>query len=88
MASRKGIPNKASASREKAHERVGITPLMYMLKILRDETQVHDERMKAAVAAAPYVHPKLAAVTLDGSLDVGLHAWLVAAEKAKEPKGD
>lgn len=53
----------------------GITPLEYMLKIMRDESQHEDERVQiardalrfeAAKAAAPYMHPRLAAVEHSG----------------------
>jgi len=40
----------------------GISPLDYMLKILRDEALPQDVRMDAAKASAPYVHAKLASV--------------------------
>ena len=40
----------------------GLTPLDYMLSILRDETQEQEKRMWAAEKAAPYVHAKLASV--------------------------
>ncbi len=36
-----------------------LTPLDYMLSILRDETKDWKDRLKAAVDAAPYIHPKL-----------------------------
>lgn len=38
----------------------GITPLEYMLQILRDESEDKAQRFEAAKAAAPYVHPRLA----------------------------
>jgi hypothetical protein len=66
MGSRAGKPNKATATREKAHARAGLVPLMYMLEVLRDTDQPHDERMKAAIAAAPYVHPRLSTVQHQG----------------------
>lgn len=44
----------------------GITPLDYMLSVLRDETQAPAARMDAAKAAAPYVHAKLASVEHKG----------------------
>ena len=66
MPSRAGKPNNATATREKAHERAGLTPLMFMLKTLRDEDQTHEERMKAAIAAAPFVHPRLTTVQHQG----------------------
>lgn len=39
--------------------REGLTPLEYMLAILRDEEQPAPMRFEAAKAAAPFVHPKL-----------------------------
>jgi hypothetical protein len=62
----KGTPNKATAHRQAKIQAEGITPLDYMLKTLRDEGRDHEERMQAATAAAPYVHPKLATTTLKG----------------------
>lgn len=40
----------------------GITPLEYMLKILRDETADPLRRDDMAKAAAPYVHPRLSSI--------------------------
>lgn len=48
----------------------GITPLDYMLKILRDVTADTKDRMWAAEKAAPYVHAKLASVEHKGGIDV------------------
>jgi hypothetical protein len=64
--SRKGIPNKATAKRERQVAASGLTPLDFMLKTLRNAKQPYEERMRAAIAAAPYVHPKLANVQLQG----------------------
>ncbi len=47
----------------------GITPLDYMLAILRDPTLKPEDRFEAAKAAAPYVHPRLAAVEHSGDKD-------------------
>jgi hypothetical protein len=44
----------------------GLTPLDYMLSILRDETQDQAARIEVAKAAAPYVHPKLANIEHTG----------------------
>ncbi len=46
----------------------GVTPLAYLLTVLRDEGNPMPVRMDAAKAAAQYVHPRLAAVdtTLKG----------------------
>lgn len=57
-ARRKEIIVKASAE--------GITPLEFMLKVLRDESKDFSDRYKAAVDAAPYMHPRLAATKVEG----------------------
>lgn len=44
----------------------GLTPLEYMLSILRDERADDKDRMWAAEKAAPYVHAKLASVEHSG----------------------
>lgn len=58
----KGTPNKATAAKRAAIEASGLTPLDYMLSVLRDETQSQEARMDAAKAAAPYVHPRLSTI--------------------------
>ena len=57
-----GSRNKASAAREAAIAASGLTPLQYMLGIMRDETQPVAVRLEMAKAAAPYVHPRVAAI--------------------------
>lgn len=44
----------------------GISPLDYLLSVMRDEDQKPYTRMDAAKAAAPYVHAKLASTELTG----------------------
>jgi hypothetical protein len=44
----------------------GITPLDYMLAIVRNETEDKTVRLDAAKAAAPYVHARLQTTTLAG----------------------
>ena len=58
----KGTPNRATAAQAAAIAASGLTPLDYMLSVLRDETAPRPERMEAAARAAPYVHPRLAAI--------------------------
>ena len=62
----KGTPNKATAKREAEIAASGLTPLQYMLRIMRDVKKPAEIRFEAAKAAAPYVHPKLAAVEHSG----------------------
>lgn len=47
----------------------GLTPLDYMLSILRDDQKPEAMRFEAAKAAAPFVHAKLAAV--DANVNLG-----------------
>lgn len=44
----------------------GLTPLDFMLSVLRDEGQSMENRCWAAEKAAPYVHAKLASVEHTG----------------------
>ena len=76
MGSRAGKPNKATATREAAHERAGLTPLMYLLGLLRDETQEQPVRIDAAKAAAPYVHPRLSQVDAKLTGQIDIRGWL------------
>jgi hypothetical protein len=61
-----GSPNKASAARQAKVAATGITPLDYMLKVMRDEKADAGRRDDMAKAAAPYVHPKLASMQHTG----------------------
>lgn len=63
-----GTPNKATAAKAAEVAASGLTPLDYMLSIMRDEENPKDMRLDAANKAAPFVHPKLAAVEHSGGL--------------------
>ena len=56
----RGSRSAKTADRLAAIEATGITPLDYLLNIMRDGEQDKIVRLDAAKAAAPYVHPKLA----------------------------
>ena len=56
----RGSRNKASARREAEVEAGGLSPLAYMLAVLRDEEASTEDRKWAAQHAAVYVHPRLA----------------------------
>jgi hypothetical protein len=64
----KGVPNRATAKREAEIAASGLTPLDYMLSLLRDETLDTETRFEAAKGAAPFVHPRLAAVEHSGEI--------------------
>lgn len=78
--SRKGRPNKATAARESAIAASGLTPLEYMLGVMRNKRNDRDTRLDAAAKAAPYVHPKLASIVHKGD---SKQPVIVAAMSAK-----
>jgi hypothetical protein len=55
----------------------GETPLEFLLSVMRDKNNCLRDRTDAAKAAAPYVHPKLAQVTLGGESDQPLTVQIV-----------
>jgi hypothetical protein len=65
---RPGTPNSVTAAREAEVKASGLTPLDYMIKMLRDEDAEPKDRMWAAEKAAPYVHPKLASIEHSGEI--------------------
>lgn len=67
----KGSKNKATLEREQAVKEGGMTPLEYLLSVFRNEESDSKERLDAAKAAAPYVHPRLAAVEHSGEIGNG-----------------
>lgn len=77
---RPGAGRKAGSATKKTREIAdraaseGLTPLDYMLSILRDEAQGPLMRFEAAKAAAPYVHPKLASVEQKHSGEMTVHS--------------
>jgi len=62
----KGAQNKAPIARARAIEASGLTPLEFMIEMMRRSDLPEDFRLDAAKAAAPYVHPKLTSVELKG----------------------
>ena len=62
----KGTGNKVTEAAKRKALEDGISPLDYMLSVLRDEGQTDDRRMDAAKAAAPYIHPRLATTEVTG----------------------
>jgi hypothetical protein len=52
-------------ARQKAHAS-GLTPLDYLLSIVRDESKGQRERLDAAKAAAPYCHARLSSTEVSG----------------------
>lgn len=76
-----GQPNKKTREVIEAIKAEGITPLEYMLKVLRDESQEPAVRLDAANKAAPYVHAKLSSVELTGKDGKDLNPPTVVFER-------
>lgn len=61
-----GSPNKRTVETQKLVEESGLTPLEYMLSVMRDGAEEPKVRLHAATQAAPYVHAKLSSMELTG----------------------
>jgi hypothetical protein len=94
---RKGAGRKAGSATAKTRDIAdkaaaeGVTPLEFMLEVMRREAS-HDDvrvqmaheamRFEAAKAAAPYIHPRLSSVEVEANLRVSLAAELAALNAA------
>jgi len=58
----KGARNRATVEARAAAAATGILPLHYMLSVMRDSAADHKRRDAVAMAAAPYLHPRLTAI--------------------------
>ena len=59
---------RSSAATIRAAKALGkAMPLEFLLSIMNDEHQSYKERVAAAIAAAPYIHPKLQSIAISGS---------------------
>ena len=63
---KRGVPNKATQAKAAEIAASGLTPLDFMLQKMRDEGADEAVRLDAAKSAAPYVHPRLAAIEHTG----------------------
>src|SRR5215218_7429499 len=72
---RKGVSKLDAAARQQAMES-GITPLEYMLGVMRAPGSTDAQRMDAAKAAAPYVHARLAHIEKQTEMMVSFVARL------------
>ena len=86
---RKGAGRKLGSATKRTREVAdraaaeGITPLEYMLAVMREDSTHEDARIQAgreamkfeaAKAAAPYIHPRLQAIVHSGSIDTIMSA--------------
>jgi hypothetical protein len=67
---KKGARNKVTLAREAELAASGLTPLDYMLSILRDPEASREDRKWASEKAAPYCHHRLSATEVTGTLTI------------------
>jgi hypothetical protein len=60
----KGAKNRKTVEQSEAVAKSGVTPLQYMLRVMRNGKAEATRRDDMAKAAAPYVHPKLGQVDI------------------------
>lgn len=78
-----GALNKATKQQRDAIKASGLTPLEYLLSVMRDEGTDKRERIDAAKAAAPYCHPRLANVEMNAKHTLSHDDWI---DKLELPK--
>jgi hypothetical protein len=59
---RKGVQNQRTRKLQAEIVRDGVTPLDYMLKVLRSPKETQERKQWAAQTAAPFLHPRLQVV--------------------------
>ncbi len=64
----RGSRNKQTIEILTSAEENGLSPVDYMLGIMRDKRCQHERRDRMAAAVAPYVHPRLAQVQHSGDM--------------------
>jgi hypothetical protein len=57
----------------------GISPLEFMLQVMRDGTAERAERLDMAKAAAPYIHPRLSSI--EAKVDADIQAAVRTIER-------
>jgi hypothetical protein len=66
----------------------GLSPLAYLLRVMRDEQETPARRMDAAKTAAPFLHPKLATMDVQSAgLDRMGDALVELIERAQADGG-
>jgi hypothetical protein len=66
----KGARNRATEEARAVAAATGVLPLDYMLSVMRDSAADSERRDAMAMAAAPYLHPRLTAI--DAKLNPGV----------------
>lgn len=73
---KKGGANRANEEARRKAAETGETPLEYMLRIMRDDMAEPGRRDDMAKSAAPYLHARLAAATVEhkGGITINISA--------------
>lgn len=66
----RGAINRATAAAREQAAASGVTPLDFMLAVMRDDSATRAERQDMAKAAAPYIHSRLSTVEANVKADV------------------
>lgn len=80
---KKGSRNKATIARENEINGRRMSPLAYMLKVMRNSKADKDRRDRMGVAAAPYVHPRLNSIQGVPDLPVEVRETLELTDAAR-----
>lgn len=82
------LPGDEAAARLVVMEPGGLSPLAYLLRVMRDEQETPARRMDAAKTAAPFLHPKLATMDVQSAgLDRMGDALVELIERAQADGG-
>ena len=78
-----GSATKRTRAIANAAAESGLTPLDFMLERMRDPCEDDRVRREMAVAAAPYLHPRLAATTIRADINTPLMLGIASAEELR-----
>jgi hypothetical protein len=83
---KKGVINKRTREIAEAAVKEGITPLEYMLNVVRDPMAAPDRRDRMAIAAAPFVHPRLAAIEAKVDTSAQVEVTLTEEQRVRQAR--
>jgi len=67
----RGATNKRTREIAEGAIQSGVSPLEYMLNVMRDKNADTERRDEMARAAAPYIHPRLQTTRVEGAGEDG-----------------
>ena len=80
----KGAPNRVNSEMRERILQSGISPLEYLIRLMRNSKATKERRDWAAAQAAPYPHARLAAMEVSGRVEVSHEDRVLAlTEKLK-----